>query len=326
MGRFRLTAWLALAVPCALALALASGSADLSPGQVWAALAGEGPSSARTVVLELRLPRALNGFAVGGLLALAGVLLQTLLRNPLADPYVLGLSGGAGVGALSAWLLGVSARAQSACAFAGALLSTFLVFGLSRRGGAWTPTRLLLTGVIVAAGWGALISFMLSVGAHAGLPAMLFWLMGDLSRPAAAAPGLVLLAAATLLAIGFGRGLNQVARGELRAAALGVRVDALRIGIYLLASLLTATAVTLAGGVGFVGLVIPHAARLLGGSDHRTLAPNAVLLGGVFLVLADTLARTALAPQQLPVGVITALLGVPAFLYLLARGRGRTGA
>lgn len=317
--RFGLLIVLALAAPASVVLALAIGSVDIGWADVARVLTGAGDGLARTVILDLRLPRALNAFAVGGLLALAGALLQVLLRNPLADPYVLGISGGAASAALAALALGLGTAGVSGSAFVGALVSMALVFGLSRARGTWTPTRLLLTGVVVAAGWGALISLMLALAPDRHLYGMLFWLMGDLSRGGPSWPGLLVLLAALLACLPLGRPLNLLARGDLNAAALGADVARLRAGIYFLASLLTAAAVTVAGSIGFVGLIVPHLLRLLGGNDHRTLLPNAALLGGSFLVLADALARTVAAPQQLPVGVITALLGVPVFLILLQR-------
>jgi iron complex transport system permease protein len=177
----------------------------------------------------------------------------------------------------------------------------------------------LLTGVVIASGWAALIGFILTVSPAAGLKNMLFWLMGDLSFAGNALPGLLVLGAGLAITLGVGRDLNILARGELQAMALGVTTGTLSLLVYVIASLLTASAVTLAGSVGFVGLIVPHLIRLLGATDHRSLLPCAVLLGGSLVVCADTLARTLLAPQQLPVGIITALLGVPLFLYLLNR-------
>jgi iron complex transport system permease protein len=195
-----------------------------------------------------------------------------------------------------------------------------LVFGLAHGRGIWSPTRLLLTGVVVAAGWGAVISFLLAVAPQHNLPGMLFWLMGDLSHADQPLPALIILALGLLFSLPQARNLNLLARGELQAGVLGVSVVPLRLQLYLLASLLTATAVTIGGSIGFIGLVVPHMLRLLVGSDHRLLLPASVLSGGILLLLADTLARTAIAPQQLPVGVLTALVGVPLFLYLLQRG------
>nr|WP_301283065.1 iron ABC transporter permease [Halomonas sp. 707D7] len=305
----------------ALALALVSGSATLSPGELARALLGNGSALANTLVFDLRLPRALAAFAVGGLLAVAGALMQVLLRNPLADPYVLGLSGGASIGALGAMLAGLGGLFVTGSAFAGALLSTLLVFGLAQGRDGWTPARLLLTGVVVASGWGALVTLMLAMSPAERLPGMLYWLMGDLAYARTPWPPLALLALTCVLLWPLGRSLNVLARGPLQAAALGVNVRALEWGIYLLASLLTAVAVTTAGSIGFVGLVVPHMLRLVLGNDQRRILPACALAGGTLVLLADTLARTLIAPEQLPVGVITALLGVPTFLFLLHRSR-----
>ncbi|EHJ92110.1 FecCD family ABC transporter permease [Vreelandella boliviensis] len=317
---------LLLAALASLIIALGVGSAQISPAQIWDVALGHigqggGDALARTMVMELRLPRALSAFAVGGLLAVAGALMQVLLRNPLADPYVLGLSGGASIGALAAMLGGLGGLAISGSAFGGALFSTFLVFGLAHGSGSWTPSRLLLTGVVVAAGWGAVITLMLALSPAERLPGMLYWLMGDLSYARTPWPPLLLLLATCVVLIPLGRSLNVLARGPQQAAALGVAVRPLEWCIYVAASLLTAAAVTTAGSIGFVGLVVPHMLRLLLGNDQRLILPACALAGGTLLVLADTLARTMIAPEQLPVGVITALLGVPTFLFLLYRSR-----
>lgn len=300
-------------------LALTYGSVVTPWHSVWQALLGNDHGLSSDLVLQLRLPRAINAFTTGALLALAGALMQVLLRNPLADPYVLGISGGAAVAALGAVLLGIAGLWLNAAAFIGALISMLLVFGLARGAGAWSSTRLLLTGVIVAAGWGALIGFLLTVSPDAQLRGMLFWLMGDLGGAEAYGLGMVTLVVGLALCLPLARNLNVMARGELTAQALGVPVARLRWQLYALASLLTAVAVMTAGSIGFIGLVAPHVLRLAVGNDQRILLPGAALFGGSLLLLADTVARTALAPQQLPVGVVTALLGVPLFLYLLAR-------
>lgn len=309
---------LCLLAVASFGLALLIGSFKVAPAEVLAALLGR-EGGAGDVVLQLRLPRALAGFACGGLLALAGALMQVLLRNPLADPYVLGISGGAGVGAMFAILIGLPVLGINGLAFAGALGAMFLVFGLAHGDGSWTQTRLLLTGVIVAAGCGALVALMLSVAPDTKLRGMLFWLMGDLAQAGSSWPPLLMLAIALALATPFARELNLLARGLMQAQALGVAVNRLRYAIYLLASLATAASVTTAGSIGFVGLVVPHLVRLATGNDQRLLLPASVLAGGSMLVLADTLARSVIAPQQLPVGVLTALIGVPVFLFLLSR-------
>jgi iron complex transport system permease protein len=250
---------------------------------------------------------------------MAGTLMQVLLRNPLADPYVLGISGGAAVGALIAILLGVAVVGISLGAFLGALGSTFLVFGMARGAGGWTQSRLLLTGIVVAAGWGAIITLILALAPDQQLRGMLFWMIGDLSASGAPWRALATLALGLICALPMARDLNVLARGEIAASALGVNVRVVRPAVYLLASLLTAAAVTIAGGIGFVGLVVPHMVRLVIGSDLRALLPASALGGASLVMLADTLARSLLAPMQLPVGAVTALIGVPVFLYLLSR-------
>lgn len=313
---------LAVLTLLAFCVALAVGSVPLPPEKVIHALAGSGDALTRTLVLELRLPRAVTAFSVGGLLALAGALMQVLLRNPLADPYILGVSGGAAVGALLSLLLGLAGYWVSGSAFLGALISMLIVFVLAHGRGGWTPTRLLLTGIVVAFGWGAAISLLLVLSDNASLRGMLFWLMGDLSYRSSSWLALIVLAVGLVVCLPFARHLNVLARGETLAEALGVAVRPFSVAIYIAASLFTAVAVTEAGAIGFVGLVIPHLLRLVSGSDHRLLLPGAVLAGGSLLMLADTLARTVIAPEQLPVGVVTAAIGVPVFLYLLNRARG----
>ncbi|WP_347278800.1 iron ABC transporter permease [Plasticicumulans sp.] len=315
----RICAALVLAALAAFALAAASGSTPIPLARLPAALAGDGPAA--LIVRELRLPRAFAAFVTGGLLALAGALMQVLLRNPLADPYVLGLSGGAAVGALTVLLAGLAGVWVDAGAAAGALAAVVLVFGLAHGREAWSPLRLLLTGVVTAAGWSALIALLLALAPDRALRGMVFWLLGDLSAAARLAPAALTLAFGLGAALLLAPRLNVLMHGELAAASLGVAVRPLRLALYALASLCAAAAVTVAGPVGFVGLVVPHGVRLAAGSDHRLLLPASALAGGTLLVLADTLARTAIAPQQLPLGAVTALVGVPAFLWLLNRGR-----
>lgn len=317
-NRFYLALLLLLAI-MSLILALLAGSVPIDLAELWAVVTGSKHGLSQSLILELRLPRAIGAFATGGLLSLAGALMQVLVRNPLADPYVLGISGGAAVAALLAMLLGLGGIWLTGSAFGGALLAMALVFGLARGRGSWTPTRLLLTGVVLAAGWGAVISFILATSPDRNIRGMLFWLMGDLGYVQTPEPALFILLLGLLACWPLGRDLNILIRGELQAGALGINSGRLQITLFLLASFLTATAVVQAGSIGFVGLVIPHIMRLMGFTDHRLLLPAAALAGGSLLVMADTLARTVLAPQQLPVGIITALLGVPLFLYLLRR-------
>ncbi|MDZ7735707.1 MAG: iron ABC transporter permease [Gammaproteobacteria bacterium] len=305
-----------------MVFALVTGSIEISAGDLLGTLLGGGDPLQQRVIWELRLPRVASAFTVGALLALAGVLMQVLLRNPLAEPYILGVSGGAAAGALLALMAGMAGVWVSGSSLLGALISMLLVFALAHGRGDWQPLRLLLTGVVVAAGWGALISFLLAISPDQSLRGMLFWLMGDLSQVRFTAMPLLVLIAGTVLAMMLGRQLNLLQRGDLEAAALGVSITRLRIVLYLLGAVLTATAVMQAGTIGFVGLVIPHLMRIWLGTDHRVLLPASVLAGGSLVVLADTLARSLLAPQQLPVGVLTAFIGVPVFLFLMQRQAG----
>jgi iron complex transport system permease protein len=310
---------LLLAALGAGALALATGTQGIEPLAAWRALAG-GEGMERDVILTLRLPRALAAFGCGALLALAGALLQALLRNPLADPFVLGISGGAGTLLLLAMLLGLSGIALAAAGLAGAGLSLGVLLLLAWRGGL-RPQRLLLAGVILSSAWGAVVTLLLALAPDAPLRGMVFWLMGDLSGVEPGAAALPALAAllALLLAWPLARGFDALQQGELNARALGVPVDRLRAGALLIAAVVTALVVLTAGSIGFVGLVAPHLLRLAGLRRHRVLLPGCVLGGGMLLLLADLAARTVAAPLQLPVGAVTAALGAPVFLWLLAR-------
>jgi iron complex transport system permease protein len=321
----RLAAWKGLAALVALAAAvffasLLVGSSGIGASRVAGALFGSGDDAARNVVTIVRLPRILAAFGVGSLLALAGVLLQALFRNPLADPYVLGVSGGAAVGALLAMIAGAAIFSVQLAAVVGALGAVAIVYFLARGGG--TP-RLLLTGVVLASACGAVISVLLALADSSRVRGMVFWLAGDLEW--ALSPWTSALAAlgAVVVALLIGRPLNVLAAGELRARSVGLELEAWRSLIFFACALLTAIAVVSAGTVGFVGLITPHAVRLtFRTSDHRVVAPASALLGGTLLALADLVARTIASPRQLPVGAIMALVGAPLFIVLL-RGRGR---
>lgn len=312
-------ALLLLAAMMAILVSLLAGSVMVRFVDLWQALTGADTALAHTVVMELRLPRAVTAFAAGGVLAIAGVLMQVLLRNPLADPYVMGVSGGAAVAALAAMLFGIAGLGIDIAATVGALATTLLVFALAHGEGGWTPARLLLTGIVVAAGANAIVSTLLALGDETQLRGMLFWLMGDLSL--GARPGVLfsLFVVALVVSFPFARQLNVLARGEVQARTLGAPVRALRMGIFVASSVLTAVSVTTAGTIGFVGLVTPHIARLILGADHRYLLPASALLGGTLVTVADLCARTLFAPRQLPVGALTALVGVPLFLFLMRR-------
>ena len=314
---------LAICSAGSLLAALLIGSVPLSAAQVLDALFAQSQGGAHNIahdiVWQLRVPRALAAFVCGALLAGSGVLLQVLLRNPLADPYVLGVSGGAALGALGAMVLGASLAVLNAAAFCGAAAAIAIVFALSFRAGDWNPHRLLLTGVVLSAGFAALISLLLAVAPQAQLKGMLFWLMGDLSDAGNSGNAWWLLAALLVVFAWRARSLDALALGAMKARALGVAVTPLQLLIYASAAAATVAAVLLGGSIGFVGMMAPHALRLLGVHEHRALLPAAALGGGMFVVLADILARTLWAPQQLPVGVFTALIGVPVLLLLLSR-------
>ncbi len=301
--------------------AMALGSAAISVGDTIRAVGGDAPDHIRALVMDLRLPRALTAFGIGGLLAVAGVLMQVLLRNPLAEPYILGSSGGAAVAALLGMLLGWGSAIVDLAAFGGAMAATLLVFSIAQGTGSWTPTRLLLTGVVLAAGFSAATTLLLALSPDQNLRGMLFWLMGDLSFAYSPARSLWLLAAITIAGTLVARHLNVLARGELQAAIVGLPVASFRMIIFAVTALATAVSVTTVGVIGFIGLVIPHLIRLVAGSDHRIVLPASALAGGSLLVVADTLARTVMAPRQLPVGALTAALGVPLFLILMSRSR-----
>ncbi len=301
--------------------AMASGSATISIEEVIRSLDGDAPDHIRTLVMDLRLPRALTAFGVGGLLAVTGVLMQVLLRNPLADPYILGSSGGAAVAALLSMLLGWGSTIIDLAAFGGAMVATLLVFSIAQGTGSWAPSRLLLTGVVLAAGFSAMTTLLLALSSDQNLRGMLFWLMGDLSFSYLPARSLWLLTAIIVGGSLVSRHLNVLARGDLQAAIVGLPVTAFRLIIFAIAALATAVSVTTAGVIGFIGLVVPHLIRLVAGSDHRIILPASALAGGSLLVIADTLARTVMAPRQLPVGALTAALGVPLFLILMRRNR-----
>jgi len=327
----RVLAALVLAALAGFALALAMGSV---PGVLSALVdSSEDAASSAMVLWQLRLPRALSAFAAGGLLALAGSLLQALLRNPLADAYVLGVSGGAAVGALAALLAGAGLLGMQAGSALGAFVTLAALFLLARRaffGRLHTAARVaeeasngvLLTGVMLAAFSAALLSLLLALAPDAQMRSIMFWLLGDLAGATdlrAALAALVVLAALLAAAATQARPLNLLLRGDLQAFVQGVDVRRVRRRLVLVSALATATAVTLAGAVGFVGFVAPHLMRRLAGNDQRVLLPASVLAGGVLVLLADTVARTAMAPLQLPVGVLTALIGVPVFISLVRR-------
>ena len=328
LSRAALVATLAAAAVFAAVLGLLVGGSALSALDALGALAGGGSETARAIVWELRAPRVALGFLVGGALAVSGAALQALVRNPLADPYLLGLSGGASLGAVVAISAGLASLwAMPAAAFVGALLTISAVYRLALVAGGRLDSRvLLLAGVVVGAFAGALTSGILSVSESVRVRSAMLWLLGGLGGVGWAGvlalaiysvPALVVLAREA-------RGLNLLALGEEPAQYLGADVARTRRRVYIAASLLTAAAVAAAGIIGFVGLAIPHLIRMVRGQDYRGLLPSSFVLGGAFLVAADAVARTVFAPLELPVGVITALVGVPLFAVLLRRSAART--
>lgn len=316
-----LGAALVCAALASLVGALLSGPFPIRLLDLFDSLFFENAGLVHDVIWRLRAPRALAAFACGALLAAAGALLQALLRNALADPYVLGVSSGAAFGALAAFAAGAGSAGANAGALAGAAAAIAIVFGLAARRAEWDPYRVLLTGVATAAGFSALVSLVLLSAPQVQVKGMLFWLMGDLAYAQSPLAAWIVLALVVPLAAAAGSGLDLLALGEPKARSLGLPVRALQLAVFGLAALATVAAVVLGGAVGFVGLMVPHALRLLGVASYRSLVPLAALLGGAFLTAADTAARTLAAPQQLPVGVLTAILGVPAMLWLLGRRR-----
>lgn len=312
---------------------LTMGAASISAHEVgaalWEALTG-GPAALtaehRLILFSIRLPRILLAMIVGAALGVAGAGYQALLRNPLADPYVLGVSSGAALGAMLSLSLGPRlSLATPVAAFLGATLTITFVYFLGRRGSELSPYTLLLAGIITASFLSGVIVFLLYFLSGRDLRGFIFWLMGDLSHPTPFdLRWLALAVLAAVAVIYFLAGdLNLLLSGEPEAQTLGVHVRRTKLLVYLAASLATALAVSVSGAIGYVGLLVPHVVRLLFGADYRLLLPATALSGAVVLVAADTLARTVVAPSELPVGAVTAVVGAPVFIYLL---RARLGA
>ncbi len=300
------------------------GTADVSLGQVRALLSGTLDERDPTglILLRIRLPRIALAGLVGFALSLGGVVFQALLRNPLADPFILGVSSGAAFGAILGIFLGLGlGLGVPVLSFGGALLTVWLVMALGSRRMGFESSTILLTGVIVNAFFTAIIMFFIATVADARLHAMLFWLYGDLSQsrfgPLLILAPIVLLASVILY--GFAPQLNLITAGEETASQLGVEVGRAKKTCFLIVSLVVGLVVSFSGLIGFVGLIVPHLARMAFGSDHRLLIPVSCLGGAGFLIAADTLARTLISPNELPVGVITAFLGAPFFILLMRR-------
>jgi len=321
-------ALLGLAVVLVFLLSIRLGSVDLSTGEVFAALLGEGDINIRRIVVELRAPRAVMAILVGGGLSLSGAVFQALLRNPLAEPYILGISGGAATGAVLALAMGLAASlswALPAAAFTGALLAIVLVLRVAATADHGVDVRvLLLAGVVIGAFFTACMSFVLSISDARTVRSAVLWMMGSLAGSDWRTVWMVTLYTlpAAIMLVGLARPLNLLAIGEETAGFLGADVERVKRVAYVLASLLTAAGVAATGVIGFVGLIVPHSVRLLVGGDYRVLLPLAFLTGAVFLTLADIVARTVMSPAEVPIGVITAFVGVPLFLLLLRRSVG----
>jgi iron complex transport system permease protein len=317
-------ALLAAAAGASLLVALRLGAVSMTAGDIVRALGGLGQPGDIAIVRGLRLPRSVQAGLVGAALAVSGATFQALLRNPLAEPYILGVSGGAAVGAVAAIVLGLAGAgwALPLAAFAGAICAIALVLRMAASVGRALDTRiLLLSGVVVGAFFNAVILLALTFADAESFRSAIFWMMGSFSGATWRGSLLLALYLAPAIAVllALSRSLNLISIGEETAAYLGTSVERTKVAAYATASLLAAAGVAVAGVIGFVGLIIPHVVRMLWGADHRFLIPASALLGAAFLMLADALARTAAAPAEIPVGVVTAFVGVPFFLWLLRR-------
>jgi len=319
---------LALMTILVMVYSIRAGTANISYAELFAVLFSTASSqdamtSSRTIIMDIRLPRIAMGLAAGGALAVAGTAFQSLLRNPLADPYILGVSGGAALGGVLAITLKQASfsGAVQLYSFAGALATIFFVYYISRINGSIPKYKMLLAGVIVNSFLSALIMLVLSISSPDQIGSALFWLMGDLGR--ASWKGVImvlpyLISGGAVLYL-MSKEMNLLLLGEERAIELGVNIERAKVILFVASSLITGAVVSVCGLIGFVGLIVPHGARLIWGADHRYLIPASLLMGGGFLLLADTLARTVISPIELPVGVITAIMGAPVFVYLMKR-------
>ena len=315
-------------------ISLTFGSVDYASEAVWdvvwARLNGEkGPDQAiDSIVWELRVPRGLLALIVGAGLALAGVAMQTLVRNPLADPYLLGVSAGASVGATAVLTFGMLSSlglyALSGGALIGALVATATVYAITMAQGGLTPLRLILSGVVLSSAFSAMASFLVFKGPDArAAQGVMFWMLGSVAGAQwnkLALPFAIVIVGGIALML-LSNQLDALAAGPDTAAALGVRVGVLRQALFFIQALLVGAMVAVAGGIGFVGLVIPHLARMMVGSLHWRLLPISMATGALFLLWVDVIARISAPPQEIPLGVVTGVLGAPLFLVLMGRGR-----
>ncbi len=300
-----------------IVISLSTGSEYIPLSTLWS---DNNEKYLKEIIVSLRLPRVINAITVGALLSLAGLLIQNLVKNPLADPYILGVSGASasiqiiiissGL-VLPLWLFIL-------CGFVASTLSLIFLIAISTKNGLKT-NNLLLSGVVIAFAYGAIISLVLSVSPSSTTKSMLFWLMGDLSFSQSTVLPLFVLVSGGLWVFKYHRELDVLARGEFFATKCGVDVKSINLSLLITSSVFTAIAVSMAGTIGFVGLVVPHMARMLVGNCHAHLIPLSAILGALVLLIADTVSRTIIAPIQLPVGIFTALFGVPVFLYLMTK-------
>ena len=314
-----------LALICIVSLCL--GSAEI-PARSIPGIIMDGPGTVEyTAITCIRLPRVLLGIAVGGALSLAGVMLQGMFRNPLVEPYTLGISGGASVGVCLCIMLKLNAQAgmlsMPASGFLGAIAAVSLVYALSAGRNRLQVRDMLLTGVMISFICSSLVMLAMAVSEVEDLRGIVFWIMGSLTEPSR--PLIYTALAVSLVALvvsyGFCMDLNALSLGEEDAAHLGVNVERTKRRLFLLSSLVTGLSVSVGGVIGFVGLVVPHFMRMIVGSDHRILLVTSFLAGGAFLVFCDTIARTVISPLELPVGVITGILGGGIFVYALSKGK-----
>lgn len=311
----------------AAVFSLCSGSVGMSFKKIAETVLGAKGTAEYSILFDIRFPRILLGFAVGGSLSLAGVILQGIFRNPLVEPYTLGISGGAATGVCLNIVLGLGHSlgilSLPLCGFLGAIVVITVIYSLSMRKGVLKIQGLLLTGVMISFISSSLVMFIMAVSRAEDLHGIVFWIMGSLEEPN------WLLIKSALLISGLGLvssyifclDLNAFSLGEEEALHLGVNVERTKRLLFIIASLLTGLSVSVAGIIGFVGLIIPHFVRMLAGSDHRILLPGSFLAGGAFLIFCDTLARTVISPLELPVGVITGILGGSIFVYVLTKKR-----
>ncbi|MCP4681153.1 MAG: iron ABC transporter permease [Desulfobacterales bacterium] len=318
----RISLILCLLLFLTIILALVPGTADVSFSQLWGVFMGDAdvPATVKLIILRIRLPRIILAGLVGFSLSLGGLVFQALLRNPLADPFILGVSSGAAFGAVLGICLGLGfALGIPLTSFIGALFSVYLVLIMGRRKMGMESSTILLTGVIINAFFTAIIMFFVTTAVDDRLHTMLFWLYGDLSqsnygRSTIIAPAIF---AGFIILYSLAKHLNLMTAGEETAQQLGVDVERAKMVCFLVVSMVIGLVVAFSGLIGFIGLIVPHLARMLFGSDHRLLMPVSALGGAIFLIAADTVARTIISPSELPVGVITAFIGAPFFIYLL---------